>query len=108
MKTLPVHILDLEGTTLQLDFRVTTLEENSGDGGNSSISELEVRVESLENTSTDHETRLSAAEANIEGNGMHLWIYFDIFQKNVINFSRSTEYVLKFLSLCYTFQMWKL
>ena len=53
--------------TLQLDFRVTTLEENSGGEGNSSINELELRVETLENTSTDHEIRLTASEANIEG-----------------------------------------
>ena len=51
---------------------MSTLEENSGDGGNSSISELEVRVESLENATTDQETRLSAAETSIEGIGTHL------------------------------------
>ena len=62
-----IYIPDLQDTTLQLDFRVTILEENSGDGGNSSISELEVRVESLENTATEQETRLSAAEADVEG-----------------------------------------
>ena len=34
----------LQDTTTQLDFRVTTLEENGGDDGNSSVAELEVRV----------------------------------------------------------------
>ena len=79
---------------------MSTLEENSGDGGNSSFSELEVRVERLENTSTDHETRLSAAEANIEGIGMHLLteIYYDFFQENVLKLN--AEHDLTFLSLC--------
>ena len=31
------------------------------------MAELEVRVEILEGTSADHETRISAAEINIEG-----------------------------------------
>ena len=50
-----------------LDFRVTTLEENAGSDGNSSVAELEVRVETLEGTAADHETRLTAAESDIEG-----------------------------------------
>ena len=41
------------------------LEENGGSDGNSSVAELEVRVETLEGTATDHETRISAAEADI-------------------------------------------
>ena len=57
----------LQITTFELDDRVTTLEENSGDGGNSSVAELEVRVETLEGTATDHETRISATEADING-----------------------------------------
>ena len=47
-----------------MDFRVTTLEENEG---NSSVAELEVRMEALEGTATDHETRISAAEVDING-----------------------------------------
>ena len=46
---------------------MTALEENGGDGGNSSVSELEVRVEILEGTAADHETRISAAEMDING-----------------------------------------
>ena len=39
-------MIGLQDTTLALDFRVTILE-NGGSGGNSSIAELEVRVEHL-------------------------------------------------------------
>ena len=60
-------LTDIETTTLALDVRVTVLEENGGDDGNSSIAELEVRVETLEGTSDVHETRLTAAENDIEG-----------------------------------------
>ena len=58
---------DLQATTLALDFRVTVLEENGGGDGNSSVAELEVRVETLEGTADDHETRISAAEIDING-----------------------------------------
>ena len=58
---------DLQATTVTLDFRVTALEENGGDDGNSSVVELEVRVEALEGTTTDHETRISAVELDING-----------------------------------------
>ena len=57
----------LKDTAAQLDFRVTTLEENGGGSGNSSVDELEVRVETLEVTVSDQETRLSLAESEIEG-----------------------------------------
>ena len=57
----------LQDTTLALDFRVTILEENGGGGGNSSVAELEVRVDTLEETAADHETRISAAESDING-----------------------------------------
>ena len=60
-------IVVLEDTTLALDFRVTALEENGGGNGNSSVVELEVRVEALERTAADHETRISAAEMDIAG-----------------------------------------
>ena len=58
---------DIETTTLALDFRVTTLEQNGGGDGNSSVAELEVRVETLEGTTADHETRLTAAESDLQG-----------------------------------------
>ena len=58
---------DIEATTLALDFRVTVLEENGGSDGNSSLAELEVRVETLEGTAADHETRLTTAETDIQG-----------------------------------------
>ena len=58
---------DIETTTLALDFRVTVLEESGGDDGNSSVVELEVRVETLEVTAADHETRLTTTETDIEG-----------------------------------------
>ena len=46
---------------------MTVLEENGGGDGNSSVAELEVRVESLEGTATDHETRISAAKSDVTG-----------------------------------------
>ena len=52
---------------MALDFRVTVLEENGGGDGNSSVAELEVRVETLEGTAADHETRISVVEADING-----------------------------------------
>ena len=59
---------DLQDTTLALDFRVTALEEKGGSDGNSSVAELEVRVEVLEGTAADHETRISATESEVTGN----------------------------------------
>ena len=55
-----LNVSGLQITTFELDDRVTTLEENSGDG-------LEVRVETLEGTAADHETRISATEADTNG-----------------------------------------
>ena len=60
-------IVALQDTTLALDFRVTVLEKNGGGGGNSSVAELEVRVETLEGTADDHETRISAIESDVNG-----------------------------------------
>ena len=60
-------MIDLQDTTLALDFRLTILEENGGGDRNSSVAELEVRVEVLEGTAADHETRISAAEIDING-----------------------------------------
>ena len=65
-------MLDLEDTTLQLDIRVTILEENGGSDSNSSVAELEVRVESLEGTAADHEARITLNEENIQGNELYL------------------------------------
>ena len=62
-----IVIVDLEATSVELDTRVTVLEENGGGDGNSSVAELEVRVETLEGTVADHETRLTVMEENIEG-----------------------------------------
>ena len=59
---------DLQDTTLALDFRLTALEDNGGDDGNSSVAELEVRVETLEGTAADQETRISAVEIDVNGN----------------------------------------
>ena len=57
----------LEDTIQALDFRVTALEENGGGGGNSSVAELEVRVEALEGTTAGHEARISTVETDIAG-----------------------------------------
>ena len=71
-----INITDLQTSILSLDFRVTVLEENGGGNGNSSVAELEVRVETLEGTAADHDTRLAAAETDIEGKFFNL-LYFD-------------------------------
>ena len=60
-------IAGLQDTTLVLDFRVTVLEENGGSDGNSSVAELELRVE----TTADHETRISDLESDVTGNKIH-------------------------------------
>ena len=60
-------LTDLQDTTVALDFRVTTLEENGGGDGNSSVAELEVRVETLKATAADHETRISDTESDVTG-----------------------------------------
>ena len=57
----------LQDTTLALDFRVTVLEENGWGGGNSSVAELEQRVEILEGTAADPGIRITVAEENIQG-----------------------------------------
>ena len=77
---------DLQANTLDLEVRVGNLEENSGDDGNSSIAELELRVDSLEDVTAelelrvdsledvtaDQETRIVAAEENIQGEKLKL------------------------------------
>ena len=52
---------------VDLDTRVVVFEENGGADGNSSVVELEVRVETLEGTAADHEIRLTNMEADVEG-----------------------------------------
>ena len=47
---LHIVITDLQYTTLNLDSRVTILEENGGGDGRNSVAELEVLVETLEGT----------------------------------------------------------
>ena len=49
---------------------MTVLEEKGGGDGNSSVAELEARVETLEGTAADHETRISAGELNIDGKAL--------------------------------------
>ena len=65
------YLPDLQANTLDLEVRVGNLEENSGDDGNSSITELELRVQTLEDTTADQETRIVAAEENIQGDTFH-------------------------------------
>ena len=62
-----IVFVELQGTTIALDTRVTALEENGGGDGNSSVAELEVRVETLEGTVADHETRISDIEVDVNG-----------------------------------------
>ena len=62
-----IVFVGLLATTISLDFRVTVLEENGGGDGNSSLAELEVRVQTLEGTAADHETRISATEIDVSG-----------------------------------------
>ena len=52
-----------------LDARVEDLEKNGGSGGN--VTALEERVPTLEVTSSNHETRLVTAQADIEGIFIH-------------------------------------
>ena len=67
-------------TDVELDLRVTTLEENVGDV-NSSVAELEVRMETLEGTATDHEMRISSAETDVNGKWILLIKYLKMFNK---------------------------
>ena len=60
---------------------MTVLEENGEDDGNSSVAELEVRVESLEGTAEDHDSRISTAETDINGKWILLIKYLKTFNK---------------------------
>ena len=66
MVNISFYVSDLQHTTLALDFRITALENGGGDA-NCSVAELEVRVEVFEGTAADHETRITAAESDIQG-----------------------------------------
>ena len=73
----------LQDTTLALDFRVTALEENGGSDGNSSVAELEVRVETLEGTAADQETRISTVETDVTGRSILLFIVGNFYCSNI-------------------------
>ena len=70
---------------------MTVLEENGGGDGNSSVAELEVRVETLEETAADHETRISATEAEVMGK--FIVTMSDI--KNIRKKGKKTQFVLQ-------------
>ena len=55
---------DLQANTLDLEVRVGNLEENSGDDGNSSIAELELRVDTLEDVTAELEIQMGSLENN--------------------------------------------
>ena len=69
---------------------MTALEENGGGDGNSSVAELEVRVDTLEERATDHETRITTAEAAITGNENN-----DVYsiKKSKTNFWHQRHYI---------------
>ena len=73
-----IYIAGFQTTILSLDFRLTFVEENGGDDGNSSVSELKVRVETLEGTAVDHDTKISTTEVDVNGTIFLLFIYFFI------------------------------
>ena len=77
--------LGLQDTTLALDFRVSVLEKNGGSDGNSSVAELEVRVESLKGTAADHETRISATKSDVTGNSVEHYVINDSNQNGIKN-----------------------
>ena len=58
-----IIIADLEAATVDLDSRIMVIEEN----GNQTITELEAKVETLEGTAADHETRISSTESDVTG-----------------------------------------
>ena len=83
-----IIFVDLQASTLALDFRVTVLEQNGGSDGNSSVAELEVQVEALEGTTADHEIRISATEADVNGNVTRIVYLFSIVYQSVKYLSR--------------------
>ena len=71
---------DLQDTTLALDFPVTILESDV----NSSVAELEVRVETLEETAADHETRIFTTESHVAGRRRTITVFNKSYH-NVLN-----------------------
>ena len=59
-----------------------------------------MRVESLENTTADHDTRLSATEADIEGNSVHSLKEKkpNIYQENATKLNAEIFYDARFRS----------
>ena len=55
-----------------------------GGDGNSSVADLEVRVETLEGTAADHDTRLTASEENIQGKGHLLGVSTTLMQYIIV------------------------
>ena len=58
------------------------------------MAELEVRVETLEGTAADHETRISAAEVDVNGNSSNL-----IEKYFVMDFIARSEYKTCFIDI---------
>ena len=83
-------ISGLQANTLDLEVRIGNLEENSGDNGNSSIAELELRVETLEDVTAEQETRIVAGEENIQGEAFLLYKVSRDF--NVLYFIEITNF----------------
>ena len=74
---------DLDETTQALEFRVTVLENHV----NSSVAELETKVETLEGTTADHETRISSTESSINGKYYSKLVFaFQIKTSTIDNF----------------------
>ena len=57
---------------IDLEDRVTLLEDNGGGDANRTVDELEVRVKTLEGTAADHETRITSAESDVAGTLLHV------------------------------------
>ena len=88
---LNIIFVDLQGTTIALDTRVTALEENAGDGRNTLVAELIVRVETLEGKAADHETRISATEVDVSGRS---GVYIFLFISNCLETIREESVIL--------------
>ena len=63
LKTFLFLIVDVQVSTLELEKRLNVFEENVND----SVVELQARVDALEITDKDHESRITATETVREG-----------------------------------------
>ena len=72
-----VAVTGLQDISLDLDFQVMVIEDN----GNQTISELEMRVETLEGTDANHETRLTNAESDIEGMAKYKFMGWGLYHR---------------------------